>query len=67
MFPLLRPHRVCPAAHPATRAQAVQIVHVMHPLWPPFLVLWMGRRSQRHVEEGLGQVIDRLKYGPKPL
>lgn len=58
---------VCPAAHPAARAQAVQIVHVIHPLWPPFLVLWLGRRNQRFVEEGLGQVIDRIEYGTKPL
>jgi len=58
---------VCPAAHPATRAQAVQIVHVIHPIWPPLLVLWLGRRNQRLVEEALGQVIDRIKYGPKPL
>jgi hypothetical protein len=58
---------VCPASHPATRAQAVQIVHVIHPLWPPFLVLWLGRRNQRVVEESLGQVIDRIRYGPQPL
>lgn len=53
--------------HPAARWQAMQAMQIVHVLWPPFLVLWLGRRNQRVIEEGLGQVLDRLKYGEKPL
>jgi hypothetical protein len=48
---------------PAVRAQAFQVLQVVHVLWPPFLVVWLGRRNQTIVEEGLGQVLDRLRFG----
>lgn len=44
------------------RRQAVQIVQIVHGLWPPFLIHYLGKRFQRMVEEGLGQVVDRLRF-----
>jgi hypothetical protein len=54
---------VVASPHPAVRWQSIQVVQIVHVLWPPFLFLWLGRRTQRVIEEGLGQVLDRLKYG----
>jgi hypothetical protein len=52
------------APHPmeAIRWQVVQVMHVGHVLWPPFLVLWMGRRNQSIIVAGLGQALDRVRF-----
>ena len=48
---------------PEVRAQSAQVAQIVHFLWPPFLILYLGRRTQWMLEEGLGQVIDRLRFG----
>lgn len=48
--------------HPAMRGQAFQILQIVHPLWPPFLIMWLGGRSQKLIEASLGQVLDRLRF-----
>ena len=52
---------VAPHPDPAARYQAVQVIHVGHALWPPFLILWMGRRNQHILDTSLAQVLDRIR------
>lgn len=54
---------VVPSSVPGVRGQAFQSLQVVHALWPPFLILHLGRRGQRMVEESLRQVVDRLRFG----
>lgn len=47
---------VADSPNPGMRAQSVQIIQVMHALWPPFLLAWLYRSRQaslRGVVEGL--------------
>ncbi len=56
-------HFVVPSDKESVRSQAFQILQTSHVLWPPFLIQHLGRRSQSMIDEGLGRVIDRLRFG----
>ncbi len=56
---------VVPSQIPGVRGQCFQSMQAVHALWPPFLILHLGRRGQRMVEESLRLVVDRLRYGGK--
>jgi len=62
-LPILLFVLVVPSPIPAVRWQAVQVVQMVHALWPPFLFVWLGTRNQRLVEDALGQVLDRIRFG----
>jgi hypothetical protein len=48
--------------NPAIRWQSVQMLHVMHFLWPPFLFAALYRRVQNHVRNTLDSLIHNLPY-----
>jgi hypothetical protein len=64
-FWLIRTY-VVPGAHPALRAQAVQMVQVIHFLWPPFLLLGLYRRGRAAVRSTLEAFLTNLPYLDQP-
>lgn len=62
-LPLVLLLHVATSPIPAVRWQAVQVVQMVHALWPPFLLMWLGMRNQRLIEDALGQVLDRIRFG----
>lgn len=53
---------VVDATQAGTRSQAFQIVQAVHVLWPPFLLQFVGRRTQRLADESLEQIVARLRF-----
>lgn len=47
---------------PGIRWQALQVLQIVHVLWPPWLLLWIGRRNQRVVEGLLAQAVERVRF-----
>lgn len=53
---------VVPSPNPAVRAQAVQMVQVIHFLWPPFLFGGLYRSLRRSVRVGFEVFVHNLPY-----
>ena len=51
-----------PSANPAVRAQAVQVVQVVHLLWPPFLFAALARGRRRSLRAAFESVIANLPH-----
>jgi hypothetical protein len=51
-----------PSPHPKIRAQAVQIVQVVHFLWPPFLFAGLYRQRNRAATEGFEILLRNLPF-----
>lgn len=53
---------IAPNPRPAVHWQSVQMVQVVHLLWPPFLFGALYRRTQTHVRNTLDSLINNLPY-----
>jgi len=53
---------VAPHPNPAVHWQSVQMLHVMHFLWPPFLFGGIYRRVQTHVRSTFDSLVHNLPY-----
>lgn len=62
LITLLLVRFVVGSADPGVRWQVLQVLQVVHVLWPPWLLLWVGGRYQRVVEGLLAQAVDRVRF-----
>jgi hypothetical protein len=53
---------VAPHPNPAVHWQSVQMLHVLHFLWPPFLFAAIYRRVQNHVRHTFDSLVHNLPY-----
>lgn len=53
---------VAPHPHPAVHWQSVQMLHVLHFLWPPFMFAGIYRRVQTHVRNTFDSLVHNLPY-----
>lgn len=53
---------VLPHPNPALRWQAVQFVHTVHFLWPPFLFASLYRRTRTAARLGMDNLVHNLPY-----
>lgn len=59
---LLLPTYVAQHANPAVRWQAVQVIHVAHFLWPPFLLAHMANKGRGIAREQMAELLQNLPY-----
>ncbi len=59
---LLLPTYVAQHANPAIRWQAVQVVHVAHFLWPPFLLAHQANKGRGIAREQMAELLHNLPY-----
>ena len=57
---------VVPNGHPAIRWQVVQMVQIVHVLWPPFLVAALYRRQRRAAESAVGSLLLATEVNVEP-
>ncbi|MGF1581909.1 MAG: hypothetical protein ACFCD0_21485 [Gemmataceae bacterium] len=48
--------------HPAIRTQSIQMIHVGHFLWPPFLLVWFYRRFRNGVRDRCEAFLHNLSF-----
>ena len=53
---------VVPNPHPAIRGQTLQMLQVVHFLWPPFLFGWLHRLRYRVVQNAFDTLIGNMAY-----
>jgi hypothetical protein len=53
---------VADSPNPGVRAQSVQIIRVMHALWPPFLLAWLHRSRQASLRGLVDGLVGNLPY-----
>jgi hypothetical protein len=53
---------VIPSPNPAVRSQAVQMVQVVHFLWPPFLFAFRARQPAAMIQARVSAMIHNLPY-----
>jgi hypothetical protein len=53
---------VLPSANPGVRSQAIQIVQVVHFLWPPFLFGALSRQPARFLRARMEALVNNLPY-----
>ncbi len=59
---VLMPALVIPSEEPAVRWQVVQTIHVLHFLWPPFLIAFVARRRRALVETRTADLLNNLRF-----
>jgi hypothetical protein len=53
---------VLPSPHAGLRAQAVQMIQVIHFLWPPFLLAYLARQPSRLLRTQMEVLLHNLPY-----
>lgn len=53
---------VAESPNPGVRAQTVQIIQVMHALWPPFMMAWVSRSRQASLRGAVEGLVGDLPY-----
>ncbi len=53
---------VLPSPNPGVRGQAVQMVQVVHLLWPPFLFAALARQPARLIQSRVSAMVHNLPY-----
>ena len=53
---------VVPDPNPSVRGQAVQMVQIVHLLWPPFLFAALSRQPARWISARVDALVNNLPY-----
>lgn len=56
---------VVSSPNPAIRWQVLQMLQVVHPLWPPFLLAYLYRQSGRNLRVAIDSLVRNLPYYPE--
>ena len=63
VLPYMLYTRIASSENPNVRQQALQVMQMVHPLWPPFLIMGIYRSLERSIARYLETLLANLQYG----